>query len=165
MNGLLIRPYRGDDAPALAAVFHSAVRTGAGRHYSAKQRAAWSPEPPSGDEWQARLAQPDTMVAELDGAAVGFMTLDMTTGYLDFAYVAPGVMGKGVAETLYAVVEGRARVAGVAQLSTEASRLAERFFLRRGWQLVARQKVERRGVKIPNARMEKRLLRCGTLAA
>ncbi len=35
------------------------------------------------------------------------MTLDPVTGWIDFAYVAPEAMGQGVAETLYAVLEGR----------------------------------------------------------
>ena len=165
MNGLLIRPYRADDAATLADVFHRAVHDGAARKYSARQRRAWSPAPPDGPGWAARLATPDTIVAERHGRAIGFMTLDLTTGYLDFAYVAPEVMGQGVAETLYAVIEGRARVAGVGTLETEASRLAEPFFLRRGWRLVGRQKVERHGVRIPNARMVKDLSRAAATHA
>jgi putative acetyltransferase len=42
-------------------------------------------------------------------------------------------------------------------LETEASKLAERFFMRRGWHLVARQSVDRGGVAIPNAVMRKPL--------
>ncbi len=165
MKGLIIRPYRSEDSPALAELFHRAVHHGASKRYSRKQRAAWSPAPPSGEIWEARLAVPDTIVAELEGKVVGFMTLNLETGYLDFAYVAPEVMGQGVTAVLYAVVEGRARAAGRDRLETEASKLAERFFLRQGWQLVARQKVERDGVKIPNARMEKRLIAATEVAA
>ena len=73
------------------------------------------------------------------------MTLDLSTGWLDFAYVAPEAMGQGVAETLYAVLEGRARAAGLTRLETEASLLAERFFARRGWRIEKRQEVERNG--------------------
>lgn len=157
MNGLIIRPCRVTDAPGLAALYHRAVHEGTGAHYDAAQRAAWSPAPPTGEDWRRRLVEADTILAERAGRLLGFMTLDLGTGWLDFAYVAPEAMGQGVGETLYAVLEGRARAAGLARLETEASLLAERFFARRGWRVVRRQEVERHGVGLPNAVMEKSL--------
>lgn len=165
MNGLIIRPYRAGDTDHLAALFHRAVHEGTTQFYSETERAAWCPAPPEGPTWQARLTEGQTLVAEIEGAPVGFMTLVIETGYLDYAYVAPQVMGKGVASTLYAVLEGRARIAGLTRLETEASHLAERFFARHGWTLLTRQTVERRGVQIPNARMEKTLRPASRIAA
>jgi len=165
MTGLLIRPCRVTDTPALADVFHRAVHEGTGRHYDAAQRAAWSPAPPGDEAWRRRLIEAQTVVAERGARVLGFMTLDAATGWIDFAYVAPEAMGQGVAETLYAVLEGRARAAGLARLETEASLLAERFFLRRGWVLVRRQQVERHGVQLPNAVMHKPLHKAGICAA
>lgn len=159
MNGVIIRPYRPADAIPLATLYHRAVRDGAADKYDVQQREAWSPAPPTGEEWRARVEEAVTIVAERDGALLGFMTIDIETGYLDFAYVAPEVMGQGVAASLYAVIEGRARVKGHTVLETEASLLAEPFFRRHGWRVLARQEVEVHGVKIPNARMEKRLVR------
>ena len=157
MKGLTIRDYRSEDAAPLAELFFDAVQRGAAGHYDATQRAAWCSVPPSGARWSDRLGQADTVVAEHDGRLVGFMTLDPVRAYLDLAFVAPDMMGKGVAGPLYAVLESRARAASLTRLSTEASLLAERFFRRQGWQLVTRQVVERNGVSIPNARMEKQL--------
>jgi putative acetyltransferase len=157
MNGLIIRPCRVTDAPGLAALYHRAVREGAAAHYTEAQRAAWSPAPPNGEEWRRRLVEADTILAELADRLLGFMTLDLGTGWLDFAYVAPEAMGQGVAETLYAVLEGRARAAGLSRIETEASLLAERFFTRRGWLVEKRQEVERNGVRLPNAVMAKSL--------
>ena len=165
MNGLLIRPCRVTDAPGLADLYHRAVREGTARHYDAAQRAAWSPAPPQGEDWRRRLVEAQTMVAERGDCLMGFMTLDIHSGFVDFAYVAPEVMGQGVAETLYAVLEGRARVAGLTRLETEASLLAERFFLRRGWRVLRRQEVERHGVRLPNAVMEKSLTGARRFAA
>jgi len=157
MNGLIIRPYRPADAIGLATLFHRAVQEGTVRHYSAEQRQAWCASPPTSAGWRARVEDAETIVAERDGAHLGFMTMDMDTGYLDFAYVAPEVMGKGVAGALYAVLEGRAKARGLGRLETEASLLAQPFFRRHGWRIVKRQEVERDGVAIPNAVMEKRL--------
>lgn len=158
MNGLIIRPYRPADAIPLATLFHRAVREGAAQAYDARQREAWSPAPPTGEGWRARVEEAETIVAERDGVLLGFMTLDIDSAYLDFAYVSPEVMGQGVAAALYAVIEGRARVKGHVVMETEASLLAEPFFRRQGWRVIKRQEIERDGVKIPNARMEKRLV-------
>lgn len=157
MNGLIIRPCRVTDAPDLAALYHRAVHEGAAGHYDAPQRAAWSPAPPTDAEWRRRLIEAQTIVAERAERLLGFMTLDAAAGWIDFAYVAPEAMGQGVADTLYAVLEGRARAAGLVRLETEASLLAERFFLRHGWQVIARQRVERHGQSLPNALMGKAL--------
>jgi putative acetyltransferase len=96
-------------------------------------------------------------VAERDGVPVGFMSLDLARGYLDLAFVLPQVMGQGVADALYAVLEARARAEGLARLTTEASALARPFFARNGWALIREQQVERRGVALHNAVMEKTL--------
>jgi putative acetyltransferase len=157
MNGLIIRPCRVTDAPDLAVLYHRAVHEGAARHYSDAQRAAWSPAPPTGEDWRRRLIEADTILAERAQRSLGFMTLDLSTGWLDFAYVAPEAMGQGVAETLYAVLEGRARAARLERLETGASLLAERFFTRRGWQVIKRQQVERHGERLPSAVMAKAL--------
>lgn len=157
MKDLLIRPYREGDAPALARVFHRAVRRGTGAHYSVLQRLAWSPRPSDGADWHARLSAIETVVAELPRGPVGFMALSVEERFIDFAYVDPSVRGRGVAAALYAVVEGRARALGLMHLQTEASRVAEPFFADRGWEVLRRQSVKRRMVRLPNAVMEKTL--------
>ena len=159
MNGLIIRQYRPADAIGLASLFHRAVQEGTVTHYTEAQRQAWCDRPPTSPGWRARVEEACTIVAEKDGRHLGFMTMDLSSGYLDFAYVAPEVMGQGVASALYAVIEGRARVEGHAMIETEASLLAEPFFRRHGWRVIKRQEVERAGVKIPNAAMQKRLIR------
>ncbi|NNE81109.1 MAG: GNAT family N-acetyltransferase [Silicimonas sp.] len=152
-----IRSYQTGDAPALAEIFHRAVREGASGVYSEAERAAWSPTMPRGDAWERRLACAETAVAEEGGRPVGFMTLDLQQGYLDLAFVLPEVMGQGVASSLYAVIESRARAAGLGRLTSEASLLAEPVFAARGWRVLRRQTVVRSGIEIANAIMEKEL--------
>jgi len=155
MKNLLIRPYRPEDAAHLAQVFHRAVRRSTRAHYSLVQRLAWSPRAGDGAAWHARLRDIDTVVAELPSGPVGFMALDKSEGFIDFAYVDPSVRGQGVGAALYAVIEGRARTIGLGRLQTEASRVAEPFFRERGWVVLHRQVVRRRWVNLPNALMEK----------
>ena len=158
MKDLLIRPYRAEDAGHLALVFHRAVRRGTGPHYSLVQRMAWSPRPGDGSDWHTRLSGIETVVAELPSGPVGFMALNARESFVDFAYVDPSVRGHGVGATLYAVIEGRARVLGLGGLQTEASRVAEPFFRARGWVVLRRQVVKRRRIGLPNALMEKQFV-------
>ena len=118
MNGLILRSFRPSDAIGLAMLYHRAVRDGAAGKYDAAQRTAWSPDVPTHEGWRAHVEDAMTIVAERDGVLLGFMTLDVDNAYLDFAYVAPEVMGQGVASALYAIIEGRARVHGLARLET-----------------------------------------------
>ncbi|MBY6200730.1 GNAT family N-acetyltransferase [Maritalea mobilis] len=158
MSGLIIRPYRTEDAAALATVFHRAVRRGAARHYTLPQRMAWSPRPQTAEHWDTRLSRLDTMVAEDGRGLLGFMALNLDDAFLDFAYVLPEAAGRGVGGTLLAVLEGRAKSAGIDRLETEASRVAEPFFAARGWSVLRRQRVRRHGIGLPNAVMEKPLV-------
>lgn len=151
-----VRSYREGDAEALGEVFHRSVREGAAARYDEAQRAAWSPAPKSGEGWAARLAGGGTVVVLEEDRPVGFMSMD-DVGYVDLAFVLPEAMGRGLAATLYAVLEGRARAAGLTRLTTQASLLAEPFFARHGWVVTRRQEVEIGGALLKNAWMEKRL--------
>ena len=152
-----VRGAGAEDYPALARIFHLSVHGTARSLYSEAQCQAWSPEVPRSGAWAQRLAGLDVILAEVAEGPVGFMALDIGRGLLDLVFVHPDHTRQGHAAALYAVIEGRARQKRLQRLETEASRLAEPFFLSQGWRLVARQEVERKGVTIPNARMEKRL--------
>lgn len=151
-----IRAYQPSDANTLGTVFHRSVREGAQPVYTPEQVAAWCATPPRGTGWHDRLSAHKTFVAEKDTALIGFMTLD-ETGYIDLAFVLPDHMGTGVATSLYVVLENHARAEKMARLTSQASLLAEPFFLRQGWHITKRQTVARHGVDLPNAWMAKSL--------
>ena len=141
----------------LGAVFFRSVHHCAASAYSVEEREAWAPQAPSGAAWAERLAGQVTLVAEVDGRVCGFMSLEPKSSYLDFAFVEKRAKGTGVAAALYAVLENRARAAGLTKLFSDASHLAKPFFARQGWVCVCAQTVERRGVTLSNWRMEKEL--------
>lgn len=149
---MIVRRFRPADAEAVHAVFVRAVREGAAGRYTEAERLAWAPETRMPQDWPARLAGLSTFVAEADGAVAGFMALD-AAGLLDMAFVLPEWRGRGMADALHAEVQAEARRQGHARLTTEASHLARSFFRRHGWTEVARQEVERRGVRLVNFRM------------
>lgn len=131
---LTIRPYRPQDRSAAALIFFRAVNEGAAEFYDAAERAAWAPSREPDPETPDKLLKQWCWIAECNGQAVGFMSLDRT-GYLDMAFVLPEEMGKGTAHALYDAVRAQARDARMTRLTVIASQLARRFLLKRGWQI------------------------------
>ena len=152
-----IRDARLSEAGTLAEVFYRSVREGAVGPYSPAQCEAWAPQRPTADHWAARIAGLETVLAERDGRIVGFMSLNPGDGDLDLAYVLPEVKGTGVARSLYAVLENRARSRGLTRLHTHASHLAKPFFTAQGWRVDRANRIDRSGVTLDNWIMSKRL--------
>ena len=92
------------------------------------------------------------IVATENGEVVGFGDMD-ETGYLDRLYVHKDYQGQGVASAICDELE---RFAAGKTITTHASITAKPFFLHRGYRVVRKQEVIRRGVALTNLVMEKR---------
>lgn len=152
MTGIAVRPYHRRDAPSLARLFLRAVRGGAKRRYSRRQRHAWAPRLPALSGWRKRLERQTILVATRHHRAVGFMTL-RDDGVLDLAFVDPAFAGRGIGSLLLRKIVEIAKARDLEQLHTDASLIAYPLFRRHGWTAVRRQTVRRRGVKLTNVRM------------
>jgi putative acetyltransferase len=153
-----VRPFRPDDAPALAALFHAAVHGIARPHYRQAQVDAWSPAVPNPERFRARGTDGRLVLVAVDeeDAPLAYGDLE-ADGHIDHLYCRPDAAGTGVTASLYAALEAAARARGIGRLHTEASEPARRFFLKRGFSVVARNDFELGGVAIHNFRMEKQL--------
>ena len=149
-----IRPFRPEDAAALAALTHSAIHDGAAGAYSPEQLAAWSPKPRSADAFLKRVRGQTVLVAEDDSGLSGFFTLTRD-GLLDLAFIRPDRKGDGLASRLHDAILIEARLQGLSTLSVDASHLARRFLEKQGWTLIETQNVHRDGVAIENHRMRR----------
>ncbi|SFJ51752.1 GNAT family N-acetyltransferase [Jannaschia pohangensis] len=158
-----VRPCRPDDLPQLATIFWRGVHEGAAPRYTPAQRRAWLPAPPAPEAFAKRLSDQTVFVAEEAGTVTGFMTL-RADGTLDLAYVLPEVRGSGTADALLAMLENAALARGTTRLTTRASAMAQPFFARHGWQVVAPAPQLRDGVTIPAADMA-RDLNCPVLTS
>lgn len=152
-----VRLFEPGDAKALARVYYEAVHLGTADHYDAAQRRAWAEKVPETGAWRVRLQSQTTFVAETGSRLVGFMTID-AGGHIDLAFVAPDIIGKGIAKALYDRVETEALRLGLERLDTAASHLARPFFERQGWDVVREQSVTRGEVSLTNFVMEKHLV-------
>lgn len=148
---MLIRPCREEDCAALARLFFETVHAVNCADYTPAQLDAWAPAPPPLAEWTARLMGTRTFVAEGDRGLMGFANLE-SGGHLDCLYVHKDCQRQGVAAGLCSAVE---QAAGPVRMTSEVSLTARGFFEHRGWRVVRRQQVERRGQLLTNFVMER----------
>lgn len=157
----VIRPYRPDDAGAIAALTLAAIRRTALRAYSPEQVAAWSASY-SPRRLLDGAARGDVILVAVDDAdhPLAYAVLE-AGGHLDMLYCHPDHTGRGLALALLAQADVAARDQGVARLFTEASELARPVFERAGYALLHRRDFTISGdsgeVPIHNYAMEKRI--------
>ena len=148
---MIIRAYRPEDCPRLAALFHDTIHTVNAADYTPEQLDAWASGAVDLEAWDRSFQEHDTLVAVEDGEILGFGDLDRKTGYLDRLYVGRNCQGRGVASALC----DRLEQAAPGRVFTHASITARPFFENRGYRTVAPQQVERRGIRLTNYIMEK----------
>lgn len=152
-DGILIRPYAPADADATIDIFLRAIREVSSKDYSSAQIEAWAKVEDRGLWAERRISRP-AWIAEIDGEPVGFSDLT-ADGCLDMMFVHPEFQGLGVASSLLRRVEEKARTLGFRRIYTEASRTAQSFFERKGFRVISRQTVEKRGKSLENFLMDK----------
>ena len=106
-------------------------------------------------KWAERRISRPAWIADIDGKPAGFSDL-VADGCLDMMFVHPEFQGLGVASRLLARVELEALASGMDRIYTHASLTARPFFERKGFVVVMRQTVEKRGQKLDNFVMKKR---------
>ena len=147
-----LRPYESGDCPALARLFYDTVHTVNAKDYGPEQLDAWADGQADLSAWDASFLAHHTLVAEEGGVILGFADMD-GNGYLDRLYVHRDHQGRGVASALCGALEA---ACPAAVFTTHASLTARPFFEGRGYRVLRRQTVIRRGVALDNFVMEKR---------
>ncbi|TKB48539.1 GNAT family N-acetyltransferase [Ferrimonas sediminicola] len=160
MTHLHIRPYREQDARALTDIFYDTIHHTGLAHYTHAQVNAWAPLPKEYHRWQQRLALWPPIVAELDGRAVGFITLT-PSGHIEWTYTHRNYQRRGIASRLYRRLEEQARQLGITSLTVDASRFARPFFEKQGFAVVRENRTIRAGEKLQNWHMAKPLFEKG----
>jgi len=153
-----IRPFRSQDASALAEIFYEAVHGIAAAHYTPAQIHAWAPALPNPASMLERASDGRLVLVAVDEqdrpSAYGDLEAD---GHIDHLFCRPVAARTGTVSTLYDHLEAAARERGLGRLYVEASEPALRFFLRKDFILLQRRDFALRGVPIHNFAMEKRL--------
>lgn len=141
------------DLPAVLDLFRTSVHTLCRGDYSPAQLSAWAPEDLDEAPWARRLRCQTFLLAEEDGALLGFASLE--EDYLDLLYVHPRHAHRGIGTVLCDALE---RQCTGRCITVHASLTARPFFAHRGYRTVEPHQVERRGVVLTNYLMEKELI-------
>ena len=139
-----IRLAQPSDSAAIAQLFTESVRQIASNSYNPTQLAAWAPVPPDTQQWNQRLAELTTLVAEAGNQLAGFLSYTQD-GYIDFLYSSPRFSRQGVASELFNAAKSHLANNGVSKLSTDASLEAMPFFKSKAFEILEEQQVERLG--------------------
>jgi putative acetyltransferase len=138
----------------------SAIRELAKSHYTAEQIEAWAGlrRP---DDYQPGIEAGQMVVAEYEGQAVGFGTIDLETKQVQAVYVSPDHARRGVGTAVLETLEQKSVEAGIDALRLSASLNAVPFYRKAGYQEVERttHRLEGGATTIPCVVMEKRLVR------
>lgn len=156
-----IKLYRPEDLTEMLKLFCNTVHTVNAKDYTPQQQDAWAPDSVVEGEtrarWDRTLSEHLSLVAWQDGQIAGFADLDVKEGYLDRMYVGKDFVRQGIATALEQRLEQAAREAGCSKMTSDVSITALPFFEKRGYRVVRRQEVERKGVILVNFKMEKAL--------
>ena len=129
---LALRPYLAEETPLLADIFRASVSELTGEDYSEAQQKAWASAADDEAGFGKKLGSQLTLVATLEGSAVGFASL-ASGNKIDMLYVHPAAVGQGVAAMLIDALEKLAGSRGAAKLVVDASDSARGFFEKRGY--------------------------------
>lgn len=151
-----LREYISSDCEQLTELFCQTVHTVNAKDYSKEQLDAWTGGKVELQEWDRSFLEHYTIVAVKNGRIVGFGDMDQS-GYLDRLYVHKDHQREGIASAICDKLEQQA---GKRTVTTHASITARPFFEHRGYRVVRRQKVVRRGVELTNYVMEKQTDAC-----
>ena len=153
---ITLRAFQGGDAPALRAVFESAIHEVAIRDYSQAQVDAWAPRTFDSEAWATRMRRLAPFVATLDGEVVGYADVQRT-GLIDHFFVTAAAGGRGVGGMLMQRLLARAGELGLEKVNSLVSLTAEPFFAHFGFEVLERHVFDLRGVEMRNALMRKAL--------
>ena len=145
-----IREYTPSDLPEITELFYNTVHTVNAADYDDEQLDAWADGNIDMEKWNKSLESHYSLVAEENGVIAGFGDID-ETGYLDRLYVHKDYQGRGIGTAICERLESRVRC----KITTHASVTAKPFFRQRGYRVIRKQQVERRGVFLTNFVMEK----------
>ncbi|UZD15561.1 GNAT family N-acetyltransferase [Gallibacterium anatis] len=148
---LQLRAYITSDCEKLIKLFYQTVHTVNAKDYTKEQLNVWAPDNINSLEWNESFLKNYTIVAIDNDEIVGFGDIDKT-GYLDRLFVHKDHQRKGIASVICNKLEQSIKNM---KITTATSITAKAFFEQRGYRIVKKQEVIRRGVGLINFLMEK----------
>jgi len=153
---LALRPFLPADTALLREIFRDSIADLTDEDYSEAQQNAWAAAADDEAAFGKRLGSQLTLVATLEGSAVGFASL-ASGDKIDMLYVHPAAVGQGVASLLIDALEKLAGARGTAKLIVDASDTARGFFEKRGYIAQQRNSISVGDEWLANTTLHKQL--------
>lgn len=150
-----IRPYQKEDLSQILKLFYETVHQINAKDYTKEQLDVWADGKANKEVWNEHLSQNNTLVYVRCGEIIGFADME-ENGYVDHLFVHKDYQHVGIATKLCDRLE---KQSDAEMFSTHASITAKPFFLSRGYQVVKKQQVERKGILLTNYIMQKENLK------
>lgn len=151
-----LRPMLPADVGVLAAILAESVMALTADDYNTAQQEAWAAVADDEAALGKRLAAQLTLVATVDSAPVGFISLK-GADEIDLLYVHPEIAGQGIGATLLDAIVRLATARGAKALTLEASDNAQPFFGKHGFTATQRNSRSVNGEWLANTTMRKEL--------
>jgi putative acetyltransferase len=156
MSAVALRPYLPADAKRCAEIFRLSIEELAADDYNEQQREAWASRADDEKAFGAKLAGELTLLAMIDGAVAGFVSLK-GVDEIDMLFIDPEFARQGVGRTLVDALTKLAEARGAKRLTTEASDVAKPLFERLGFTAQQRNLVRIGDQWLANTTMTKAL--------
>ena len=124
--------------------------------YNAEQLKAWSSGAEDRERWLKKIEDQYFLVAEINNELAGFASIT-SGGYLDTMFVSKDHQRKGIAKLLLLKLLDFAAENDISEITTEGSITARPFFEKYGFEAIEKQELNRKGIKIINYKMKKRM--------
>ncbi|MGL5616504.1 MAG: GNAT family N-acetyltransferase [Sarcina sp.] len=147
---MIIREYKNSDSEEVRELFYNTVQAINKKDYNEEQLKVWATKKVDLDKWNKSLLLNFAIVAIEDNIIVGFGDINKT-GYLDRLYVHKNYQSKGIATEICNKLEAAFKIN---EIIVEASITAKTFFEKRGYRVIKKQTVERKGVFLENYLMK-----------
>ena len=148
---MIIKKYKNSDCEKLFKLFYDTVHSVNSKDYTDKQTNVWASADTNIKEWGKRFSETYTVIALENNIIMGFGNID-NTGYLDMLYVHKDYQGKKVASFICDNLE---KTFNVSEITVHASITAKPFFEKRGYEVIKKQQVKRKGIFLENYIMKK----------
>lgn len=146
-----LREYMTSDCDQLAELFFQTVHSVNAKDYTKEQLDVWATETVDLKEWNESFLKHHTVVAVENNEIVGFGDID-DSGYLDRLFVHQDHQGEGIASAICDELEYSA---SGKKITTHSSITARAFFEHRGYRVIRKQTIIRKGISLTNYIMEK----------
>ncbi|NQW29066.1 MAG: GNAT family N-acetyltransferase [Ignavibacteria bacterium] len=140
------------DVAEILALFVGTVRSTCVNDYTPEQIDVWALSAKNVDRWTAFVTDQHFLVAEIEGAIVGFGSVDKGN-YVNLMYVHKDFLRRGIADTIFDALQEHALLMGFEQLTADVSITARPFFESKGLRVVKQNRKQENGIGITNYRM------------